>query len=467
MVDSHRTPGPLLSSVLRPVLRFMVPGVLVVFAAPFVVLLFYSPPVTDDFCKATLSFNGVPQPNVLAVSWLYYTQWTPRWFTTLLQSLAMSHVDLVAAYGWLLLGVIAANLFALWYFFRTFFRTTRGTSLVVAAIFYAAWVASLAHPEEEIFWLTGAMEYYLSLSTLLVLVSLLYRNRSSVWSYIAIVLLSIAIPAQHEIAGTFLCVILFAGVVIMRVQKLPARQWYLSLVVAALSQAAVMLSPGNALRAVHEQRHLWDIAHIPRRIVYSFYHGLDWLSYPAFLLAAFCIVILIQRERATLTHAEPPPSWLGVVGLGAMFFVLCEYSLIGMAVGWTPDRIGAWLTFMFWLLFICAILIGLPELYRDPFSSRIQLGAFTLFAVTLIGSANFRAAVGDLAGSSQAWWRRDAAQLKQRGGAIELELPEQYPKLALPQYLSSDPGCWVNRCLATYLHAKSVVVTTSPEECPQ
>jgi hypothetical protein len=467
MVDSHGTPTSLPASVLRLVSRFMVPAVLIVFAAPFFLLLFYSVPVTDDFCKATLSFNGVPQPNVLAITWLYYTQWSPRWFTTLLQSFVMSHVDLVAAYGWLLLSLITANVFALWYFFRTFFRLTRGTSLLVAAVFYAAWVASLAHPEEEIFWLTGAMEYYLSFCTLLLLVSLLYRNRSSVWYYVAIALLSIAVPAQHEIAGTFVCVILFTGVVIMRVQKLPARQWYLSLVVAALSQAVVMLSPGNAVRAVHEHRHLWDIAHIPKRIAFSFYHGLDWLSYPSFLLAAFCIILLIQRERETQAPAETPPSWLGLAGLGAMFFVLCEYSLVGMAAGWMPDRVVAWLAFIFWLLFICVILISLPEIYRGRFSLRIQLGVFTLFAVTLLGSANFRAAVGDLGGSARAWRRMDASQLKQRGAAIELELPAQYPKMVLHQDLSSDPGCWVNRCLANYLHANSVVVKNSPEECPQ
>ena len=127
----------------------MVPITLTLFAAPFLMLLFYALPATDDFCKATLAFDCVPQRSVLAVTWLYYTGWSPRWLTTLIQSLVMSHFNLVFAYGWLLLAVILSNILALAFFFRAFFRWTRATSLLAAAIFYAAWVASLPTPAEE------------------------------------------------------------------------------------------------------------------------------------------------------------------------------------------------------------------------------------------------------------------------------------------------------------------------------
>ncbi len=451
----------------RVVESLIVSSVLVVFLTPFLVLLFYSLPATDDFCKATLSFDTVPQSSVLSVTWMYYTKWSPRWLTTLLQSFVMSHVDLTTHYGWLLLTVIITNLAALWYFFRTIFQLPRTTSFLVAGVLYAAYVASLDDLQLELYWLTGATEYNLSFSTLLVLVSLLYQARRAPWYYVTVALLSIAVPAQHEIAGTLLCLISFAGVIVMRAKKLPARQWYLSLAMAALSQAIVMLSPGNALRAAQEHKHLWDIAHLPRWIAHSFYHGLNWFSYPAILVAGCCIFLLYQRDQDTNAAENLPVKWLGIAGVCAMFAVLCEVALVETASGiWIPSRVVAWFKFVFWLLFICVILRGIPEIHRVRFSQSTRIGAFSLLAVTLLGSSNFRGAVEDVRGPAQSWWRMNSSRLQQRGGALEFQGPARYPNLAMHQNLSSDSGCFVNKCMANYLRAKAVVVKDSLEECP-
>jgi hypothetical protein len=441
--------------------------VLIVFAAPFLVLLFYSLPATDDFCKATLSFDSVPQSSVLSVTWMYYTKWSSRWLTTFLQSLVMSHVNLTTHYGWLLLTVIITNLAALWYFFRTVFRLSRTTALLVAGTFYAAYVASLDDLQLQLYWLTGATEYNLSFSTLLVLVSLLYQARRAVWSYVVVALLSIAIPAQHEIAGTLLCMISFAGVIVVRLKKLPARQWYLGFGMAILSQAVVVLSPGNAIRAAQEHKQLWDLAHIPRWVAHSFYHGLNWFSHPAILVAGFCIFLLCQRNQDASAAEDLPERWLGVAGVCAMFAVLGEVALVETASGiWIPSRVVAWFEFAFWLLFVCVILRGIPEIHRVRFSQRTKIGAFGLLAVILLGSSNFRAAVEDLRGPAQSWWLMNSSRLQQRGGALEFQGPARYPKLAMHQSLSADSGCFVNKCMANYLRAKTVVVKDSAEKCP-
>ena len=447
--------------------RFVLPAALIAFSVPFLVLLFYSVPASDDFCKATLSFNCVRQPGVLQITWLYYTQWSPRWLTTLLQSFVMSHVDLVSAYGWLLLSIIICNLAALWYFFRTYFALSKGTALLASASFFAAWIASIPSPEEAIFWLTGAMEYYLSFGTMLLLLSLLHKKRSSVWYYLPIAVLSIAVPAQHEIAGTFICSVLLAGVILMRVQRRPSLQWNLSFGLALLSQSVVMLTPGNKLRAAQEHRHLWDFAHLPKWMAHSFYHGFDWLSYPAFLLAACCVLLLWQQGRGEVQAANIPPRWIGLLCLLGMFVILCEYCLVELASGnWSPNRVVSWFAFVFCLLFVCLVLTGIPELARVEFSVATRTGIYILFAVSLLGSTNYRAAVEDLGGTAQAWKRIDAAQLRRRGGAVMFELPARYPKLSMHQQVTSDSGCWVNRCLANYLQATSVVGKDSSEECP-
>src|ERR1700677_3327704 len=131
----------LLSATSRLLSRFVLPLTLVVFFAPFLILLCYSVPAADDFCKSTLSFQTVPQRGVWAITWLYYTQWSPRWLTTLLQSFVMSRVNLVTMYGWLLLSVVFGNVMSLWYFFRTVFRLPLTRSLLAAGVFYGAWMA--------------------------------------------------------------------------------------------------------------------------------------------------------------------------------------------------------------------------------------------------------------------------------------------------------------------------------------
>jgi hypothetical protein len=467
MQNDHRPAAALPATAGRMVESLIVPCVLVTFLTPFLVLLFYSLPATDDFCKATLAFDTVPQGSVLSVTWMYYTKWSPRWLTTFLQSLVMSRVNLTTHYGWLLLTVMVTNLAALWYFFRTVFRLPRTTSLLVAGIFYAAYVASLNDLQLELYWLTGATEYNLSFSSLLVLVSLLYQARRAAWYYVAVALLSIAVPAQHEIAGTLLCMISFAGVIVMTVKKLPDRQWYLSLGMAILSQAIVMLSPGNALRAAQEHKQLWDIAHLPRWVAHSFYHGLNWFSQPAILVAGFCIFLLCQRDQDTSATEDLPSMWLGIACVCAMFAVVGEVALIETASGtWIPSRVVDWFEFVFWLLFICMILRGIPEIHRVRFSQRTRIGAFSLLAVILFGSSNFRAAVEDVRGPAQSWWRENSIHLQQRGGALEFRGPIQYPKLAMHQNISSDSGCFVNKCMANYLRARTLVVKDSAEECP-
>jgi hypothetical protein len=456
-----------LSKIIRVVSRLAFPAALVIFAAPFLVLLFYAMPATDDFCKATLAFNCVPQSGVLRITWLYYTQWSPRWLTTFIQSFAMHHVDLIRDYAWLLLAVIVSNVASLWYFFRTFFNLTRKSSLLVAAVFYSAWVVTIGHPSEELYWLTGATEYFLSISALLVLMSLLYKPRRAVWYYVLVAVLSFAIPAQHEIAGTFLCVALLFGAVVTRIKRIPALQWYVSLSMGVLSQAIVMLSPGNARRAIQEHRHIWDIAHLPKWVAHAVYHGSTWLAFPSFLLAACCIVLLVQRGREGPATGGRTPEWVPKAGLCGMLFIIGEYFLVEMASGdWSPERVVLWFEFVFWLLFVCVILTGVPEINLARFSLSTRLCVYALFAVSLFGSSNFRAALEDLHGPAQSWRRIESLELRPRGGDVEFEVPTQYPHFAMHTQITSDPGCWVNRCVANFLHARSVVAKNSTEECP-
>lgn len=454
-------------NLLRSTERYILPLGTITFAIPFVALLFYAVPATDDFCKATFAFvDGAPQSGVLPVTWLYFTRWSSRWVTILVQSFVMSRVNLVVAYGWLLLGLLIVSLASLWYFFRTCLSVSSSTALMMAGVFFAAWVASVPSPAEQLYWLTGYTEYYLSISTLLFLVSLLCQPRRRAWYATLIVVLSVAIPAQHEIAGAFLCALLVTACVILRLGHQPAWQWKLSLAAAVLSQAIVLLAPGNRMRATQEHRKVWDVAHLPYWMAHGFYHGLQWLAYPAFLLAVACIVLLCQTGDLRI-FSPVPLKWLGMAGALGTLVILCEFGLVEMASGnWSPDRVVGWYLFVFWLLFVFAAVAGSPDVLKLRVSATMRTCMFALFIVALLSSANFRSAVSDLKGSARQLWKTESAQLGKRGARVLLEVPDEYPKLAMHQELQVDSGCWVNRCVANYLHAKVVIANQSDGECP-
>lgn len=455
---------------IRPahlLINALLPAAVILFITPFVVLLFYSLPATDDFCKATLSFGQAPrpQPSIFAVTWLYYTQWSPRWLTTLLQSSIMSHLNLVSAYGWLLLVIVITNVAALWFFFQTILELPNLKALLAAGVFYAAFIATLSDVPQLLYWLTGAIEYSLSFSSLLVLVSLLCGEYRSLTAYVSIGLLSIAIPAQHEIAGTLLCAVLVGGIVLRRLAGRSSRDWILSIGLASISLGIVLLSPGNAARAAIEHRHLWDFRHFPHWAAHSFYHGADWLLAVPIILAGITIALL--KNGGPSIHSRALPPWLETSAIAAMGLLLGEVVLIEVARGeWLPYRVSAWFQFFFWLAFVCTI-VATPEIYRIQFSQKTKLACYLLLVISLLGSSNFRAAVEDLRGPAPYWWKTGSLRYEHRfQGPVTFEGPFSYPKLTFHQNLSQDPSCFVNECLATYLGASTVSVKNSDEECP-
>jgi hypothetical protein len=342
-------------------------------------------------------------------------------------------------------------------------------------------MAGMTFPVEALFWLNGAAMYYLPLSALLVLVSLLHRFRGATWHYLVVAFLSFAIPALHEIAGTLLCAIALAGLICTRLKKAPSSHWAVALAASTLGMALFILSPGNAERAAHEHRHSWDFAHAPYWIGHSFYHGLTWLSTPALLAAAFYISLVSSRQEGKEAAKGRPPEWLGPASLCFMLFTLFECTLVEIAGGMhLYTRLVDWFQFVFWLLFVCAALTGMRRI-RAAFPAATKRGAFILVAAILLGSAIFRSVFEDLHGPALSWrrsyaqldlhgparpWRSSyATQFGMHGRALTLPAVTQFPRMAMHQGFDEDQKCWTNRCAAIYLGAKSVAVPGSLEQC--
>jgi hypothetical protein len=61
--------------------------------------------------------------------------------------------------------------------------------------------------------------------------------------------------------------------------------------------------------------------------------------------------------------------------------------------------------FVFWLVLVCVIVTGVPEIAQMRFSPSSRIVILALFALSLLGSRNFRWAEKDLRGPARPYWK--------------------------------------------------------------
>src|SRR5262249_29149649 len=144
--------------------------------------------------------------------------------------------------------------------------------------------------------------------------------------------LSIAAPAQHEIAGAFLVMCLLGGWVVSRALRLSQRLWLLALASAAVSFAAIMPSPAMAwtLSLSHGHVAAGFVRAMRPHIKHALEHDLALVLNPAVILAAISIPMLPLRSENNKTDANYP-KWLTLVGVGTLALLSIEYAGIEMA----------------------------------------------------------------------------------------------------------------------------------------
>jgi hypothetical protein len=454
--------------------RVVIPAALLVFAAPFIALMFLAAPAADDFARAILAppnstgFTCVRQTQILAAAWDQYATagGAGRWLTGFLQLLAMHTFGLSSSYGWLLLLVMLTNVAALSYFFSSLARVPHTRAVLAAGVFYAVWLASFPTPGDNIFWLTGAMEYQLSLTAMLILAGLLCTSGDTIRRYLVLAVLAVAVPAQHEIAGAFLVVCLLAGVVVARVLHLPSRQWLVCLALAVLSLAVIMLSPAMAFKFAVGHGHstvgyLTQILPYAKRTVG---HVIRWVLNPPVLLGALCVPLLLWADDGPENEYRPP-RLIALAGTGALCVLLGEFAQ-GEMVTFSysfPSRVVGWFQFVFLLLFICVVLTGVPEISKMRLSAGSRIGIYALFAASLLTSETFRLATRDVLGPARSWHRSNMIRLMEKGSVLQFDALPPKPDMFQETGLSKDPKCWVNQCMAVYLGA-NVVSLKGPKE---
>lgn len=463
-MTSESQPKGLIGTASRAISGALLPVGLLVFIIPFIILMFYASMNTDDYSKATLSWWCVRQPSVFAVASRYYMELNGRWFTNLLEHFVMSKIDLTASYGWLLLLIMLSNVLALGYFFANCLRVRYTRAFLAGGLFYAAWIAGISSPGDNVYWLTVAFEYQLTITSMLILAGLLCKSQQTLAGYIGIGLLAVAVPALHEIAGVFLVACLFGGVVTAHFVKARPYQWWLGFGLSSMSLASVLLSPGLSAHLVGG--HFWDLSQILPFSKRAVEHGLNWTINLPVLLCALCIPFVLARKSvSTSENLYAPPRWLALAGLSGMTLLLAEFANAERASGYgvLPARAEGWFQFVFWLLLVCVIVIGIPEISQTKFSAASRIAISMLFMVSVLGSANFHSAEKDLRGPARQWHIDSEARLRQRGDSLVFDALHPKPALFRNTSLALEDGCWVNQCMAVYLGARSVAVKDPSE----
>jgi Family of unknown function (DUF6056) len=433
------------------------------FFVPFLLLCIYATPAADDFCKASLSYYGQPQHNALEITWRYYLGWSSRWASVLVESLVMNNPFLLRLYPVWLLTVAGGTIVALRYFFETLLDLGRRAAWLVSIVFFATWLSSVKAPGENVLWLTGVLEYQLSLILLMAIAAILLGRRSPTRaSLIIVVVCAVLVPAQHEMAGVLLVAFLGVGVGFRWWLSQPIRNWSYALAGSAISLALVVIAPGPRARSVAEGLQLWNIGRVPTYLIATARDGHEWLLNPVVLLSSLWILLYVQSLRSGDRDPKTRTFAFIACSLG-MVAVLGEELLTATASGSRmPDRAVGWLQFCFLLPLVLAGALCAPRVGDAATSRSARTTVAALLAVALLSTANFRRATGDLLRIRP--WRAYVADIMDtRVSAISTEAPPQ-PQLFFPIGLRNESDFWVNRCAANYLGLSDLFVKTDDSQ---
>jgi hypothetical protein len=431
---------------------------MVVVALPFLALTFYAVPAADDLCKASLSFNGIKQRDIYHFVLSYYLGWSPRWITTAIQGSMMRGSDLLVMYPYWLLAAIAGNICALCYFLSQLFHLRARSAFPLAVLFYLVWITTVESPAESVYWLTGATEYGLCLTFMLVLAGMLISSDTR-WKKVLAPVLAFVIPAQHELAGVVVCVFLMMGAIAGSVYTHNVRRWLIPLATALLSLVFVLAAPGIRVRQAQELHDPANVTHALAFTRYALEKGVAWTLTPSILLAGrYSCSYVRKRERRNERPAVPVHlvSWALIVGLVMVLGLLAASgTLSGLAL---PDRAVGWLRFVFLLLIFLLVLTVRDTVAMLDASTGLSLGLTGLLCMALLTSPNFRAATHDLRASAVAWRQSNAVRFSEHGSAAIWPRLSPKPRLLMDSELAPDPSAWTNRCTANYLNMQSVSV---------
>ncbi len=472
--------SPIAARVLSALLWVVVAGVL----ALSLVYTVLAAPVADDFCRAAVS----SEPGAwLAYVREQYATWTGRWAAMAIYALAFPRLDFDTPVYALFVGLsLPLWIATFWMAIGILWRDALGGSarLKLATLLAALYWAVMPAPGETWYWATGMVEYQipcmLAVACLALVASphVLSGNRRALFvPGVAAVAIAFVVGGLNELVALYLLALLAIGAVLALAAGRPGAAALMGVVAiaAAVSLYINVTAPGGALRAAED----WPY----RRTLHGFRIGmvrasdqsaLAWMSDAKFWALGLLVLLSPQLSGAPRPWTLGPPpwplarlKWWAVVALATLAAMLAGRMVVAYSQGWIlPERVSnislAWFM-MGWLALVAALGPALvaalgPALLTTAgprLRSGLALAACLVLVAGFASAPNVGRGLTELTQTRFDWRpaveaRADALRAAAEAGLTEVEVaPIDFaPHLYFWKDLSTEPGHWLNECVA-------------------
>ena len=464
-------------------------SVIAVLLLCFLVLVFYSCPVSDDYIRAGRD------KSMFAFLVSTYLNWSGRLASHALEGAILPGIDVVAHYPVLIFALSLLQLLGLYAFWRLLLdrREDRVVCLVLAAATMAVLWSGLPSTAQSIYWFTGAVENQLPSALIALLIwGAVALTRSTVravhrcWGLVALAVFCLIAAAMHELYAIVLCGILATAVAIsMRLRTGTNGMWAALLCVALLGTTMVVAAPGNRRRAevTAEQHEDWPTSLVEHSKVAAEVTLRQvkrialWFADPRLLAMSLVFALSPRIRRASpCWYQKDPALWKWIVPAASV--VLLSFMVV--APCWSlcslpaPRTLGA--AYTVFLLAGCATVF----VWTRPTAGEtchptcgliatLHRGAIYAAIVALLATGNGRSAIRDLLQGKakrcrEAVFARDrVARLRKAQGCTHVDfqpLPSCPESFWVWNDIVSDEACPRNRAVAKYYGFNSVSLTS-------
>ncbi len=421
----------------------------------------FSVPVIDDYSRA----GDTATIGLLRSMRAEYIGWSGRFFSTTLESALNYFIYINHFYSFVIVTLWIVSIYFIYLAINAIFDVRRGVALAIAVVLEMERWCLLTGPQESFFWLTGAVENYLSVSVFIFLWASTLRLQAECRTPSVAVIGALAVGSflaagLHELYAAVFVVSLALVTGAVSIQIRSIKMWPLIILGAAvLGLAIVVAAPGNVVRASFFPK---EFDRVTAVLLAAQYHLPKVATISNFVVVLAGVVLFsVQRRIAVNARVSDILSgpWIAIFASG---FVIAMFS--------TPVAIMAAIPFrtvdgiIFFALVASYLCVGLvfhrePNLHRRqpplPMLIRSSLAAF--FCIGVFSASNIRLAFEDDFYISPMFRQQYAARLQclqavngQSDAHVELAPFTKRPQMTFADDISTDPKHSTNVGLAKY-----------------
>ena len=348
--------------------------------------------------------------------------------------------------------------------------------LQLATLLAALYWAAMPAPGQTWYWATGMVEYQVPVALAVACLALVASPRGLSGERRALAVAGAAAGAIAFLVGGFnelVALYLMALLAIGGVLALSAGDPGPAALIGAVSIAAAaglyvnVSAPGNALRAAADWPHHGTLHGFRIGMMRaSDQSALAWLSDAKFWALGLLVLLSPQLSDAPRPWAQRPPpwplarlDWWAVAALATLAALVAGRMVVAYGQGWIlPERVSnimlAWFI-IGWLALVAALGPALLAAAGPRLRCGLALAAGLVLVAGLASAPNVGRGLTELTQTRFDWRpavtaRADALRAAVEAGASEVEVaPIGFaPHLYFWKDLSTDPGHWLNECVA-------------------